>query len=166
MIETLQSVLPEVLQSVKRHDADWDSLIINRRKPWTYRVFKQFGDYRVCLHAFDECSSEESFAHPHPWPGAFLMLHGAYVHTVGFSADLESKPVFCFREIVRPYTMYEIIDRRTWHSVQPLKRTYTVMINGAPWESPHSDTRTTKGKDLEQMNPDELGIHLKEFYNE
>jgi hypothetical protein len=162
MIETLQKLIPEIFASINRDD-EWDSLIVNRRKPWTYRVFRKFGDFRVCLHAFDPCSTEESFAHPHPWPGAFLMLKGSYIHNVGFSQDLQSEPVFHFREIVRPYSMYEIVDRRTWHTVQPLERTYTIMVNGEPWENAHANVRTTKGKDLDKMQPNELREHLSEF---
>lgn len=67
MIEKLHAILPAVLESINRNDEDWVSLIINRRKPWTYRVFKMFDDVRVCLHAFDECSQDEAFPHPHPW---------------------------------------------------------------------------------------------------
>jgi hypothetical protein len=162
MIEILQKLIPEVFSSLNRGD-EWDSLIVNRRKPWTYRVFRKFGDYRVCLHAFDPCMTEESFAHPHPWPGAFLMLKGSYVHNIGFSSDLQSKPEFHFREIVRPYSMYEITDRRTWHTVQPLERTYTIMVNGEAWEDAHSDVRTTKGKDLDKMTPEDLDFHLEDF---
>lgn len=162
MIEILEKALPQILKDVQSIDG-WDSLIVNKRKPWTYRVFRQYGDLRVCLHAFDPCESDECFAHPHPWPGAFLMLKGAYTHNVGFSVDLQADPVFCFREIVRPYTMYEILDRRTWHSVQPLERTYTVMVNGSPWPEPHAKVRTTKNKDLDKMEPDDLKVHLEEF---
>lgn len=162
MIEVLQSLIPEVIESLDRLD-EWDSLIVNRRKPWTYRVFRKFGEYRICLHAFDPCMTEESFPHPHPWPGAFLMLKGSYVHRIGFSADLQSQPTFHFREIVRPYSTYEIVDRRTWHTVQPLERTYTIMANGPAWENAHSEVRTTKGKDLEKMNPEDLAVHLNEF---
>ena len=54
MIEVLQNLLPEIYSRLSRGD-EWDSLIVNRRKPWTYRVFRKFGEYRVCLHAFDHC---------------------------------------------------------------------------------------------------------------
>jgi hypothetical protein len=37
------------------------------------------------------------------------------------------------------------------------------MVNGDPWENPHSQTRTTKGKDLDKMTPEDLSVHLKEF---
>lgn len=162
MIEILKNLIPDVLKSLKS-TAEWDSLIINKRKPYTYRVFRKFGNYRVCLHAFDECSTEESFAHPHPWPGAFLILKGSYVHTIGFSKDTQSEPVFLYKEILKPNSIYEIADERVWHSVQPLERTYTIMVNGEPWGNPHKDVRTTKGKDLERMNDCDLNNHLKEF---
>ena len=91
------------------------------------------------------------------------MLKGSYVHRVGFSPDLTSEPTFHFREIIRPYSMYEITDRRTWHTVQPLERTYTIMVNGEPWDNAHANVRTTRGKDLDKMEPDDLHDHLTEF---
>ena len=34
----------------------WDSLIVNRRKPYTYRVFTTLPNgLRLCLHKFDPC---------------------------------------------------------------------------------------------------------------
>jgi len=82
MIEILRDKIPDIcksVQSVVRGEEsldEWGSLVINRRKPHTYRVFRQFGEYRVCLHRFESCSEEEAFPHPHPWPGAFLLLKG------------------------------------------------------------------------------------------
>lgn len=162
MIEVLNNLIPKVIEALDVPDS-WDSLVINRRQPVTYRVFRNFGDYRVCLHKFEPCESEESFAHPHPWPGAFLMLRGEYIHRIGASPDLQSQPTFFFREIVRPYSMYEIIHQQTWHTVQPTKLTYTIMCNGAPWENQHKETRTTKGKDLDKFSQEELHTHLSEF---
>src|ERR1044072_4917851 len=89
--------LPELLQNEKR----WDSLIINRRKPHTYRIFTNFeildydgtlNTYRVCLHKFDPCNTEEAFAHPHPWPGAFCILKGKYKMNIGYSLNRYCKP--------------------------------------------------------------------------
>lgn len=171
MIEILREKIPEIHASVrdialgKKPVTEWGSLVINRRKPHTYRVFRQFGEHRVCLHRFEPCSEDEAFPHPHPWPGAFLLLQGEYVHTVGGSADLESKPEFYIREIVRPYSMYEIINPKTWHRVQPLKTTYTVMLNSEPWDEQHNETRTTKGKDLDNMDEDSLFKHFVHFEN-
>lgn len=161
MIQELQELLPEIHNRIRNYD--WDSLVINRRKPHTYRAFMYLGNRRVCLHRFDPCEPEDCFLHPHPWPGAFLMLAGEYVHNIGYSPSLEAKPLMLYKEIVRPYTAYEIANPQTWHSVQPLVTSYTIMLNGEPWEIQHSETRTTKGKDLDEMNQQQLDEHLNIF---
>ncbi len=160
----LEAMLPEIQASLQREE-EWDSLIINRRRPFTWRAFRQFGENRVCLHMFEACEPQEAFAHPHPWPGAFLLLKGEYMHHIGYSKDRESEPEFVFSERVRPYSMYEITNPLTWHRVQPLAETWTIMLNGKPWDDQHTQTRTTKGKDLEKMNPEELQRHLRHGYN-
>ena len=91
------------------------------------------------------------------------MLSGEYVHKIGMSPTLDAEPEFFYREIVRPYTIYEITNKKTWHSVQPLERSYTIMLNGPPWTDPHHETRTTRGKDLDQMKPQALSDHLDTF---
>jgi hypothetical protein len=160
----LEEMLPEIQECLQKPD-EWDSLIINRRRPFTWRAFRQFGENRVCVHMFEACEPHEAFAHPHPWPGAFLLLKGEYIHRVGYSKDRESEPEFLFSERVRPYSMYEITNQLTWHSVQPLRETWTIMLNGKPWDDSHSQTRTTKGKDLESMNAEELQRHLRCGYH-
>ena len=164
MIERLTEILPEVHKSLSDKE-EWDSLVINRRKPWTYRIFRQFGDYRVCLHTFLECGADEAFLHPHPWPGAFLILKGSYVQTIGFSQtkDKDSMPNLIYREVLSANSMYEILDQKIWHSVQPLSMCYTVMINGQPWDEPHQAIRTTKGKDLQKLSPNDFSIQKKIF---
>ena len=161
MIQELHDLLPQIQARIRNYD--WDSLVINKRKPHTYRAFMSLGERRVCLHRFDPCEPDECFRHPHPWPGSFLMLAGEYVHRIGYSTSLETEPVMLYKEIVRPYTTYEITHRQTWHSVQPLQTSYTIMLNGEPWEVAHSDTRTTKGKDLESMDKEQLKNHLTLF---
>jgi hypothetical protein len=151
MIDVLNKLIPEVLETIPE-DHEWDSLIINKRKPYTYRIFRQFGKYRVCLHKFDPCSFEEAFAHPHPWPGAFMVLSGRYLHSVGVAPDAFSEPELVYQQEVGPYSPYCISNPLIWHSVQPLQTTYTIMVNGAPFENPHKAVRTTKGKDLKVMD--------------
>lgn len=141
----------------------WDSLIINRRKPHTYRIFTQVGDNRICLHKFDVCNREEAFKHPHPWPGAFKVLKGKYQMFVGHSIDLQAQPREVATFIVSAGSSYEIVSPHTWHSVIPLETTYTVMVNGPPFEYQHKEVRTTKGKDLEKMTKDELLESLEVF---
>lgn len=143
----------------------WDSLIVNRRKPHTYRVFTYFGNNRICLHRFDPCDRHESFDHPHPWPGAFLLLKGSYRMKIGHSPDRISPPVPVADFVLHAGSAYEISDPLTWHSVTPLETTYTLMLNGPTWgpEVAHKDVRTTKGKDLDKMPEDELLAHLNIF---
>lgn len=159
-MDKLEGLLPQIHDDMLRPE-EWDSLIINRRKPHTYRAFRQYGEDRVCVHMFEACEAHDAFPHPHPWPGAFLMLKGAYIHRIGYSKDRASEPEFLFTEMVRPFSMYEIINQLTWHSVQPITQTWTIMLNGKPWEDSHAETRTTKGKDLESMSETELIRHLK-----
>ena len=71
MLELLDMDFAEMIRA-----AEWDSLIVNRRKPHTYRAFTFDGDLRICLHRFEPCEASEAFMHPHPWPGAFLVLDG------------------------------------------------------------------------------------------
>lgn len=162
MIDLLDKLIPEVLEAIPE-DHEWDTLVINKRKPYTYRIFRQFGEYRVCLHKFDPCQSEESFPHPHPWPGAFMVLRGRYMHSVGVSPDLVSQPELVYQQEVGPYSPYSITDPKIWHSVQPLQPTYTIMVNGAPFENPHKAVRTTKGKDLKVMDDKAKYKLLSEF---
>lgn len=161
LTESLQ-ILPDLL--VKREA--WDSLIVNRRKPHTYRVFTTLpSGLRCCLHMFDPCHDHEAFQHPHPWPGAFCILRGSYKMQVGFSADRASKPSEVLTLVLPRYSQYEITNPLTWHSVIPLEPTWTIMVNGEPWDRDHAhqEVRTTKGKDLDKMPEDELIEHLALF---
>ena len=163
------SALADVLKSLPAMLDDptaWDSLIVNRRKPTTYRVFRHLQDgLRVSLHRFDPCAKHEAYPHPHPWPGAFALLEGSYRMWVGFTPDLESRePITVTETILTAGSRYEIVEPRTWHSVTPITECWTVMVNGAPWrERAHVRAPTTTGKDLDKMPPEELAAHLAKF---
>jgi hypothetical protein len=154
-------ILPPLLDDKSR----WDSLIINRRKPYTYRIHTQLNDLRVCLHKFETCSEEESFFHPHPWPGAFLVLSGGYRMGVGYSQSRTEQPKSVLTVDLTKWSRYEITDPNTWHSVTPSGLTYSVMVNGTSWgpEIAHQEVRTTKGKDLQKMSDNDLEEHLRAF---
>ena len=157
-------LLPELLDQRER----WDSLIVNRRKPITYRVFTTLDNgLRICLHKFDPCHDHEAFKHPHPWPGAFAILKGSYRMWLGSSnpAEADAKPTDVATLTLTEGAKYEIVMPGTWHNVIPLEPTYTVMVNGQPWEKDfvHPKAPTTKGKDLDKMPEAELVLHLKKF---
>lgn len=164
MKEVFEQMVPK-LPALLENPASWDSLIVNRRKPATYRVFHYEDGYRICLHRFDPCHLHESFDHPHPWPGGFLLLDGSYRMRVGFSSDRTSQPKSVMDEILTKWSYYQITNPLTWHSVTPLTTTYTVMINGDPWPADvaHTEVRTTKNKDLDKMPEADLLEHLNIF---
>lgn len=169
MLDKLYDILlSEKLQELIVQPNGWSSLIINRRKPYTYRIFRQFGDLRLCLHKFDICDEHEAFRHPHPWPGAFRVLDGEYKMGLWLSKDrFDNEPTKVAETILRTGSSYEITNPLTWHSVVPLHETYTIMINSTPWnsETAHTSVRTTKGKDLDSLSETELKEQLKKFNN-
>lgn len=74
----------------------WSSIVINKRKPHTFRSFLQHEDSRICLHRFEPCEPDDALAHPHPWSSSMLILAGTYGMSVARSADLvsnETSPV-------------------------------------------------------------------------
>lgn len=168
MLRQLLETLPSVPTLVQLRP--WDSLIINRRKPVTYRAFTMLGDIRLCLHKFEyiDNKSEEAFLHPHPWPAAFYIVAGAYLMEVGYTNDRQEKdPKVIYKTELRAGSSYEIADPLTWHRITPItSEVYTVMLNGPAWspDVAHTAVRTTKGKDLEKMTPDALASHLAFFY--
>lgn len=146
-------------------DDKWESLVINRRKSHTIRLWRMFGDERVCCHIFEPCLEEETFAHPHPWPGEFFILKGKYKQEIGLSTSINSPPTWHFSSIYEKGSSYVIDNKFTWHKVTPLETTYTIMKNGKPFENPHSEVRTTKGKDLESLNDISREIQQIKFAN-
>lgn len=146
-------------------ECHWKSLIVNKRKPYTYRIYTIIDGLRVCLHRFDECDNTESFPHPHPWPGAFKILKGGYEMDVGQSFNGVDKPPYMAKFFLTAGCWYEIDHPYMWHQISPFGETYTIMVNGPEWPETvkHSACRTTKGKDLQTLSPDEVEEQLKVF---
>lgn len=153
MLEELFRMLP-CIQELAKEPGKWEALLINKRKPHTYRLFTQVGDNRVCLHKFDACSSNEAGRHPHPWPGAFLVLHGTYRMWTGRSPDRGSPPVDGPEFLLTAGSAYQITSPLDWHSVTPLEETWTVMVNGPRWPDDvrHEGAPTTAGKGLKAIS--------------
>lgn len=163
MIDQLRTAAEFALQHID--DASrWGSLVIDRRQPHTWRVFAPFGELRICLHRFAPCEAGESFAHPHPWPSAMLVLSGVYQMSVAHSADLRSDETSPVLDVVLgPGSQYAMTEPGTWHQVVPRTECFSLMINGPRWEQPHRRAPTTSGKGLTEMSATELGSHLGTF---
>lgn len=160
--------LIDVIPHLKEYDK-WDSLLINRRKPHTERVFRQFGEDRVCLHKFYPCSSDEAFAHPHPWPASFFIIKNGYDMEIGMAENRLEEPKYYERICLEEHSAYMILNPLTWHRISPIndEPTYTVMINGPTFEEEdmHSAVRRTKGKDLEKLKEEDKAALLNYFYD-
>ena len=142
----------------------WKSIVINRRKPHTYRAFTMWGETRICLHRFEPCEPEDSFPHPHPWPSSMLVLDGTYEMLVGHPVDRKSgEPDDVIRLWLGPGSIYEMSERQTWHQVIPRTRCFSLMINEPYWDEPHSRSPRTAGKGLVEMPGSELESHLRDF---
>lgn len=166
MLDTLQKLLSDPhFHMMLNHSILWDSLIINRRKPYTYRVFTQYKDLRICLHEFEDCTNTESFVHPHAWPAAFTVLEGGYNLKIGQSKNTLDTPENWHTLNIMAGSSYEMIDPLEWHAITPFEKTTTIMINGPKYTTPHSAVRTTKGKDLEKIKEKDKEKFLKRIKN-
>lgn len=165
MIGHMQGVVYEDLKDHLLNDPKkWETLVINRRKPYTDRAWTMFAGLRICLHRFEECSMQEAFFHPHPWPGAFMVLEGTYRMKVGYAKDLHSEPEKSMTLVLPKGSVYAMTDPLIWHSVQPLETCYSIMVNSDPWGSlQHDRASTTKGEDLGRMTDEQLTEHLNKF---
>ena len=167
-LKTALNILPELLDQPTK----WDSLIVNRRKPHTYRAFYYSTPKddltegtRLCLHRFDPCGAEDAFPHPHPWPGAFYVAEGSYLMHVGMSSAPDKDPNNVVTTELKAGSSYAISSPLTWHSVQPLETCWSIMVNGEPFLKQHDSAPTTKGKDLDKMTSSQLTDHLWMFSN-
>lgn len=165
MLKILEKALQDLPYLMTFQKTEWESLVINRRKPYTYRAFIKTGDYRICLHRFESCDEHEAFPHPHAWPMACKILKGSYNMQFGVSEDRTSKPKTLGQLVFNAGSSYEMTDPMTWHTVVPNEECYTVMVNAPPWPKTdsHEEIRTTKGKDLEKMTTEELEAHFAMF---
>lgn len=174
--EKLLDTLEHIILWLNTHidENKWSSLIVNRRKPWTYRAFtnikygnekRGYANLRICLHKFDVCDESESFMHPHPWPGAFVIVKGSYHMTLGSSHDRFTQPSNLSKFLMTAGSRYAISDPLVFHSVTPLEECRTIMINYEPWPADvaHTEVRTTKGKDLDNMSTDDLAAHFEPY---
>jgi hypothetical protein len=75
-------------------------------------VFTRLEDgLRICLHKFNACDRHEAFAHPHPWPGAFMVMEGEYRMEIGEYSGNRLTPLPVANFVMRKWAQYEITSR-------------------------------------------------------
>lgn len=129
VLSTAERLLPELLKD----EAGWTGLYADTERPALQRLWRQWGEYRIYLHQFERCASEEAFLHPHPWKFAIRLLKGRYEMGVGTSADPLRAPEIVARMIMEPGSCYEMTHPHGWHVIRPVdEETYSLMVAGPP----------------------------------
>jgi tellurite resistance-related uncharacterized protein len=127
-LEEIEKKLPTLLID----NEAWQSLDVDYDSPRVERVWRQHGDFRICLHRIHNTSTDTLF-HNHPWPSVMRILEGSYEMGIGYSANGE-KPVIAATTILSEGSSYEMLDPNSWHYVKPISDvTYSIMISGKPW---------------------------------
>lgn len=128
-LHAIEKQLPDLLQDTE----GWQSMFIDYEQPIVKRIWRQLGEYRVCLHKIHSCNKDKAFFHPHPWPSAMKILKGAYEMGLGYSTSNEIPPIMTTL-VLKKDSEYVMDDIRAWHYVRPVTEyAYSVMVTGLPW---------------------------------
>ena len=163
MLIPLKTAVEQALKRIN-DPTQWESLVINKRKPVTFRAFTMYNDQRICLHRFEACTESEAFIHPHQWPCRVLVLQGNYHMLVGSSKTIDDvHPQFVMDMHLTKGSSYTMERENTWHAVHPKSLCYSLMVNGPRYEDPNAAAPSTSGKGLVAMDSLELTAHLTNF---
>ena len=136
---------------------EWNSIAIARRKPYTYRVWKEWEGNRICLHEMQPCRWDETRSHPHAWAAGIFVLDGIQLHGMGLSSSQKIKPrEMPIEEIQGPH-FYEMVHPWMFHKVAPQTVTFSIMINSLDeYPNQHELCIRTAGKKLPEMHPSDV----------
>ena len=135
MLDVLRAVEIALPKLLCEPASSWQTLMIDYEKPHVERVWRQSGEYRICLHRIHPCREEDAFLHPHAWPMASRILDGTYREKRATGLEAKSRPPFSHFEVYRDAShAYEMVGPLLWHSVQPIEKVcMTLMVIGTPW---------------------------------
>ena len=108
MLEVLDRVI-RAMPQLLTDTAAWKSVDVDYHPPRVERLWREFEEYRVCLHRIYPCLPSEALLHPHPWPAAMLLLSGSYAMGVGYS-DTTDVPPICERRVLKAGDRYAMVD--------------------------------------------------------
>lgn len=142
MIDKLKQIEDKLLLNLLAQPNIWNSLMIDYHPPIVERLWTQVGNYRILLHFIHACEAKDALFHPHPWPSAMHVIHGAYEMGLGYGPGDEAPEIFCNILVPNGGMYYDMTHINGWHYVRPVKSVCsTVMLTGEPWErkAPKSD---------------------------
>lgn len=161
ILETVEMMLRE--SSFLMFSDGWQSLDINYEEPRVERVWRQWSDYRICLHRIHPC--DVSFFHPHPWPSTMRVLSGNYEMSVGYGEG-EKVPPISSRIILAPGSSYEMTEVNGWHSVRPLGGpVMSLMVTGKPWGRAMPKSDKIKLSTLNEEGVNEMLTFFRKEYS-
>lgn len=138
LLEKHEEEIPELLEDLTQ----WKSKLVDYEKPIVHRLYRQFeshfGAYRIYLHRFLPMGeNENAFYHPHPWPAIVKIIQGGYLMDVGYGPNGQEDPPKAIKLEMAAGSIYSM-EHDSWHSVKPLKETYSIMVTGPVWDYPWS----------------------------
>jgi hypothetical protein len=145
MLERLNQIERE-LPDLLRDESKWNSLFVDYHPLTVERLWREMGDYRVCLHKIHPCKPEEALFHPHSWPSTMKLLAGRYDIGIGYGIG-EQEPPIATRIIMVKGSIYEMSEKHGWHYVAPIDNpVFSLMVTGKPWErrSPRSEKKLSE----------------------
>lgn len=151
----------ELLPELLRKKNIWKSVYIDYNTPIVERMYTDIEDpdVRISLHKIHKCEDGEAFFHPHPWPSAMFLLSGLYKMDVGYGKGIE-EPEVSHTIYLNADSFYEMINPDAWHSVRPIRNSFTIMVSGKPW---NRDMPKTPERRLPELTPERMEQMLVSF---
>lgn len=159
LLSQVEKELPALLL-----EQGWKSVDITYHDPRVERVWRQWGENRISLHAIHPCPPSESLFHPHPWPSAMRIVKGKYEMSVGYGKGIELPPEVC-KLILVDGCSYEMTHPDGWHGVRPLDGIcWTVMVSGKPWNREVNEKPQTEQHALSSDRMFEILAFFQQHY--
>lgn len=155
-LENVEKELPDYL-TPNRLVFDWKSALIDFRKPVVERLWRQWGQWRVCLDRILPCDrSEAVHQHRHRYPMAMHILAKIEPRPESYllratvvplpNLDFSSQDTVAGYEVVRHRKSSDervvvVASRHISHSLVPVRDPLMVlMVTNQPWDAPLSKT--------------------------
>ncbi len=161
MLEILKHIETHHLAKLLENTSGWNSLFIDYETPIVERVWRQWQEFRICLHQIHPCLPHQGFFHSHTWPSAMRIISGSYHMRIGFGKN-GNPPTQTTQLILAPGSAYEMIHPDQWHFVAPVSTTLTLMVTAKPWtksEKPHKPLGP-----LSKKQQEEIFAGVREYY--
>lgn len=122
-----------IIEQTKKKD-EWDSVVLNRRHPYNYKVFQDLPDgNRVSFNYLTPCKHSDAQARPYHRPVEFLSLSGIYQESIWCDPSINPNQEYqaSLTEIrYAPFSWHVLDNAHTWHKIQPLHPCRLMMIEG------------------------------------